>query len=65
MARTRTRTPKPLTLGEFIKSKLIDYEAANEGVALGTLTDGIWQEYTQGETWNYIRVGRFGKNQNT
>ena len=57
MARRRTQNPKPLTLGEFIKSKIVDYEAAGKEITLGTLIDGIWQEYTKGETWNCVRIG--------
>lgn len=57
MARRRTQNPKPLTLCEFIKSKLVDYEASGKEVVLGTLENGIWQEYTKGETWNCLRIG--------
>lgn len=52
----RIQTPTPLTLGEFIKSKIIDYENTDE-VTLGTLENGVWQEYQHGEYWDTIRVG--------
>jgi hypothetical protein len=55
--RRRIETPEPLTLAEFIKSKLVDYENANKNVTLSTLTEGIWQEYVKGETWNCTRLG--------
>lgn len=48
--------PKPKTLGEFIISKVREYE--NKGnVALGTMNDGVWQEYVPGEYWDTLRVG--------
>ena len=46
-----------MTLGEFIKSKIRDIETSGEEFVLGTLTDGIWQEYQTGEYWDTIRVG--------
>lgn len=46
---------KPLTLGEFVISKVRELE--NKNPALGTLTDGIWQESLKGEAWDTIRTG--------
>ena len=57
MARRSTQNPKPLTLCEFVKSKIVDYEAAGKEVTLGTLENGIWQEYEKGESWNCLRIG--------
>ena len=48
--------PTSMTLGEFIKSKIRDYENTND-VTLGTLEDGVWQEYQKGEHWDTLRVG--------
>lgn len=57
MARRRTQTPKPLNFFEFIKSKIVDFEAAGKEVTLGALENGVWQEYQQGEQWNCVRIG--------
>jgi len=46
---------KPLTLGEFVISKVRELETLNP--ILGTLTDGIWQESIEGDGWNTIRTG--------
>lgn len=56
MAR-RTQTPKSLNFCEFVKSKIVDFEANGKETTLGTLESGIWQEYTRGETWNCLRIG--------
>jgi hypothetical protein len=52
----RIQNPIPLTLGEFIKSKIHDYENTDD-VTLGTLDNGVWQEYQTGEYWDTIRIG--------
>ena len=57
MARKQIETPKSLTLGEFITSKIRDYENTHDEVTLGTLENGVWQEYQPGEYWDTIRVG--------
>lgn len=55
--RRRIQNPKPLTENEFIISKIRDFESTGKEVALGTLIDGIWQEYQPGETWDVVRIG--------
>jgi len=57
MARRMTQNPKPLNLCEFIKSKLVDLEAAGKEITLGTLINGVWQAYEKGESWNCVRIG--------
>lgn len=53
----KIQNAKPLTLGEFIISKVKDFETLKLNPILGTLIDGIWQETLQGEAWNTIRTG--------
>ena len=52
--RRRTATPKPINFSEFLKSTITDF---GENATIGTLNDGIWQEYVRGETWNTVRIG--------
>ena len=52
--------PKPKTLGEFVLSRVRELEQKGDTV-LGTITDGVFQEYIPGEYWDTIRIGdRFG-----
>lgn len=48
--------PKPKTLGEFIITKVRELES-KKNVALGTITEGVWQEALPGECWDTMRVG--------
>jgi hypothetical protein len=55
--RRNTQLPKQLTLCEFIKSKLVDLETEYGTITLGTLINGVWQEYIKGEEWDTVRCG--------
>lgn len=54
--RAAIKNPKPMTLGEFIISKVRDFEHKGN-VTLGTMTDGVWQETAPGEYWDTLRSG--------
>jgi len=52
--------PKPKTLGEFVLTRVRELEQKGDTV-LGTITEGVFQEYIPGEYWDTIRIGdRFG-----
>ena len=54
--RKAIQTPKPMTLGEFIISKVREFEHRGN-VTLGTMTEGVWQEVEPGECWDTLRTG--------
>ena len=45
-----------MTFAEFLKGSFADIEQRGGEVTLGTLTDGVWQEYIPGECWNVVRA---------
>jgi predicted ArsR family transcriptional regulator len=47
---------EPVTFAEFLKDSFADIEQQGGEVTLGTLIDGIWQEYIRGESWNVVRA---------
>jgi hypothetical protein len=59
--RQRIQEAEPLEFFDYLKSCFADYESEGGEVTLGTLTDGIWQEYVRGESWNTVRVQFPGK----
>ena len=54
--RQRIAKAEPVTFREFLKSSFEDIERIGGEVTLGTLTEGIWQEYVRGEYWNVVRA---------
>ena len=47
---------EPVTFAEFLRGSFEEIERMGGEVTLGTLTDGIWQEYIRGEAWNVVRA---------
>lgn len=45
-----------MAFGEFLKGSFSDIEQRGGEVTLGHVTDGIWQEYIRGESWNIVRA---------
>ena len=54
--RQRIASAEPVTFEEFLKDSFADIEQKGGEVTLGTLIDGIWQEYIKGESWNVVRA---------
>ena len=54
--RNRIAQAEPLTLAEFLRGSFEEIERMGGNVTLGTLTEGIWQEYVRGENWNVVRA---------
>ena len=54
--RQRIAQAEPVTFAEFLKDSFADIEQRGGQVTLGTLVDGIWQEYIKGECWNVVRA---------
>jgi predicted ArsR family transcriptional regulator len=54
--RNRIAESEPTTFAEFLRGSLEDIEQRGGEVTLGTLIDGIWQEYIPGESWNIVRA---------
>jgi hypothetical protein len=59
--RQKIAQAEPVTFAEFLKDSFEDIEQQGGEVTLGTLTDGIWQEYMRGESWNVVRAQFSGK----
>ena len=45
-----------VTFSEFLIGSFEDIEERGGEVTLGTMTDGVWQEYIRGEHWNIVRA---------
>jgi hypothetical protein len=54
--RQRIASAEPVTFAEFLKDSFADIEARGGEVTLGTITEGVWQEYVPGEHWNCVRA---------
>jgi predicted ArsR family transcriptional regulator len=54
--RQRIAQAEPETFAEFLKDSFKDIERIGGEVTLGTLTEGVWQEYIMGEHWNVVRA---------
>lgn len=54
--RQRIAEAEPISFGEFLRSSFEDIERIGGEVTLGTLTEGVWQEYIPGEYWNVVRA---------
>lgn len=54
--RQRIAQAEPMTFEEFLKGSFSDIEQRGGEVTLGTLTEGVWQEYVRGEYWNVVRA---------
>jgi hypothetical protein len=54
--RNRIAESEPVTFAEFLRGSFEDIESRGGEVTLGTLTEGIWQEYIPGEYWNVVRT---------
>jgi hypothetical protein len=59
--RQRIAQAEPVTFAEFLKDSFTYIEQRSGEVTLGTLTEGVWQEYMRGESWNVVRVQFSGK----
>lgn len=58
--RQRITEAEPVTFAEFMRGSFEDIESRGGEVTLGTLTEGVWQEYIPGEYWNVVRAGFSG-----
>jgi hypothetical protein len=54
--RNKIAESEPVTFAEFMRGSFEDIEQRGGEVTLGTLIDGIWQEYIPGEYWNIVRA---------
>jgi hypothetical protein len=54
--RQRIAQAEPISFSEFLKESFEDIESRGGEVTLGTLTEGVWQEYIRGEQWHVIRA---------
>jgi len=54
--RQRISEAEPETFANFLKGSFADIESRGGEVTLGTLTEGVWQEYVRGEHWNVVRA---------
>jgi hypothetical protein len=54
--RQRIAQAEPISFSEFLKESFEDIESRGGEVTLGTLTEGVWQEYIPGECWNVVRA---------
>ncbi len=54
--RQRIAESEPISFPEFMKDSFTDIEQKGGEVTLGTLTEGVWQEYVRGESWNVVRA---------
>lgn len=54
--RQRISEAEPETFANFLKGSFADIESRGGEVTLGTLTEGVWQEYVRGESWNVVRA---------
>ena len=59
--RQRIAQAEPVTFAEFLKDSFTYIEQRSGEVTLGTLTEGVWQEYMRGESWNVVRAQFSGK----
>jgi hypothetical protein len=53
----KTEMPKQLTELEFVKSKIVEWEQTGKEVTMGTLQDGAFTPYENGDCLNAFLVG--------
>jgi hypothetical protein len=54
--RQRITEAEPVTFPEFLRGSFEGIEQQNGIITLGSLQDGIWQEYIRGESWNVVKA---------